>query len=382
MADSTPQPRLLFLVTEDWYFASHRLHLARAAKRAGFTVAVATRLSSHADRIRAEGIEVIPFELARRAGNPLAEAWALARLLRRWRPDILHNVALKPAVVGSLAALAAGVPSVINAVSGLGYMFINRSLKARLLRPLVSTAFRLLLGRKRCRLIVQNTDDQAFFLDSGMVPPQSVALIRGAGIDTEHFQPQPEPDGVPVAALVARLLWDKGVGELVEAARQLRAEGVAMRVALVGRPDPDNPRSIPEDVVRAWQDEGVIEWWGHRGDIAAVWAEAAIAVLPSYREGLPKALLEAAACGRPLVTTDVPGCREMVADGDNGLLVPSHEAPPLAQALRRLAENPALRRALGARARHRAVHEFAESVIAEQTLALYRQTVAADSKKA
>jgi glycosyltransferase involved in cell wall biosynthesis len=302
--------------------------------------------------------------------------------LRRWRPDILHNVALKPAVVGSLAALLAGVPAVVNAVSGLGYMFINRSAKARLLRPLVTAAFRLLLGRRRCRLIVQNVDDQAFFQETGIVAAESIALIRGAGVDTEHFRPSPEPSGVPVAALVARLLWDKGVGEVVEAARLLKAQGVAMRVALVGRPDPHNPRSIPEDVVRGWQAEGLIEWWGHRDDVAAVWAEAAIAVLPSYREGLPKALLEAAACGRPLVTTDVPGCRELVADGDNGLLVPARQAAPLADGLRRLAGDAGLRRRLGERARARAVEEFSETVVAEQTLALYRQMVEPSCKKA
>lgn len=376
------RPRLLFLVTEDWYFASHRLHLARAAVAAGYQVAVATRLSTQAERLRAAGIEVIPFELARRAGNPLAEAWALSRLLRRWRPDILHNVALKPAVVGSLAALLAGVPAVVNAVSGLGYMFINRSLRARVLRPLVVAAFRLLLGRRRCRLIVQNVDDQAFFQESGMVPAASIALIRGAGVDVRHFRPAPEPPGPPVAALVARLLWDKGVGELVEAARLLKAEGVPLRVALVGQPDPHNPRSIPEETVRAWQAEGVIEWWGHRDDIAAVWAEAAIAVLPSYREGLPKALLEAAACGRPLVTTDVPGCREMVADDDNGLLVPARDAGALAGALRRLADDATLRRRLGGRARARAVDEFSETVVAEQTMALYRQMVEASCNKA
>lgn len=370
------RPRLLFLVTEDWYFASHRLHLARAALAAGYRVAVATRVSTHAERIRAEGIEVLPFELARRAGNPLAEVWSLVRLMRRWRPDILHNVALKPAAVGSLAALVAGVPTVINAVSGMGYLYINRSLKARLLRPLATAAFRLLLGRQRCRLIVQNVDDQAFFRDAGMVSAAAIHLIRGAGVDVHHFRPSPEPAGIPVCALVARLLWDKGVGELVEAARLLKAEGVQLRVALVGRPDPHNPRSIPEDTVRAWQAEGVVEYWGHRDDIAAVWAQASIAVLPSYREGLPKSLLEAAACGRPLVTTDVPGCRELVADGDNGLLVPARTIAPLADALRRLATDPILRQRLGARARERTMVEFSEAVIVEQTLDLYHSLIA------
>ncbi|MEW5729770.1 MAG: glycosyltransferase family 4 protein [Pseudomonadota bacterium] len=365
------RPRLLFLVTEDWYFMSHRLHLALAAKAAGYEVAVATRLSSHGDALHSAGVTVLPFAMGRRAGNPLVELWSLVSLLRSWRPDILHTVALKPAVLGSAAALLAGVPSVVNAVSGMGYVYINQTIRARLLRPLLTAALRLLIGRRRCHLIVQNVDDRAFFVDGGLVPGARVHLIRGSGVDVTRFTAMPEPEGTAVAALVARLLWDKGVGELVEAARLLRARNIPLRVALVGRPDPANPRSIPEETVRRWVAEGVVEWWGHSDDVAEVWRRAAIAVLPSYREGLPKALLEAAACGRPAVTTDVPGCREVVADGDNGLLVPVRSVEPLADALARLAGDAVLRRTLGERGRQRAEEEFSESRVAKETLDVY-----------
>ncbi|MDR3441061.1 glycosyltransferase family 4 protein [Telmatospirillum sp.] len=366
-------PRLLFVVTEDWYFCSHRLDLAKAAQRAGYDVHVATRVTGHGETIRAAGFTLHPLQLDRRVGNPLAEIAALIGLLRRVKPAIMHNVALKPAVFGSLAARLAGVSHVVNAVSGLGYVFINRQGVAGLLRPLIVAAIRFLFGSRGRHVIVQNGHDKAYF--DQLVTPSRVHLIRGSGIDVNRFVPYPELPGIPLAAVVARLLWDKGIGELVEAARILRDRGVRLRIALIGKPDPANPRTIPEAEVRSWVDEGLVEWWGHRDDIAEVWRQAQIAVLPSYREGLPKALLEAAACGRPLVTTDVPGCNELVRDGDNGLLVPVRQAEPLAAALARLAGDPALRARLGARARQRAEEEFSSEQVIAQQLDLYRQLV-------
>jgi glycosyltransferase involved in cell wall biosynthesis len=364
------RPRLLFLVTEDWYFCSHRLDLAKAAQDAGFAIHVATRVDQQGAKILAEGFVLHDLRLGRRIGNPLGEVAALIGLLLRVKPDILHNVALKPAVFGSLAAFVAGTRGVVNAVSGLGYVFINRSGVARLLRPLIVAAIRVLFGAKGRHVIVQNADDKAFF--DRLVDPARVHLIRGAGIDVDKFLPQPEQSGPPLAAVVARLLWDKGIGELVEAARLLKARGVALRIALVGKPDPANPRTIPEALVRQWVEDGLVEWWGHRDDIAAVWRQAQIAVLPSYREGLPKALLEAAASGRPLVATDVPGCNELVRNDDNGLLVAVRQAAPLADALQRLAEDPALRARLGRRARERAEQEFSSRQVIAAHLALYR----------
>lgn len=369
------RPRLLMVTTEDWYFLLHRLPMARAARDAGFEVVVAARVDRDAEAIAAEGFRLVPIGMHRASTNPLHAAADLAELIRvyrRERPDVIHHFALQPVVFGSLAAVAAGVPGWINTLAGLGYVFIGASLKARLLRPAMALALRRILGHRRSRLVVQNQDDRAMFAGRGLVPPERIALIRGSGVDCRRYAPMPEPDGVPVAVLAGRMLWDKGIGELVAAARILRRRRVAIRIALAGVPDPLNPRSIAPDLLDQWQREGLVEWRGQQQDMAAVWRGSHIAVLPSYREGLPKALLEAAACGRPLVATDVPGCRELVRHGVNGLLVPAREAEGLAEALATLAGDAALRARLGAEARRIVADEFSDELVGRQAVELYR----------
>lgn len=368
--------KLLFVVTEDWYFVTHRLPLAVAAQAAGFDVAVATREARHADVIRSAGIRLIPFSLSRRGGNPLREVMALWRLYRREQPDLVHHVALKPVVFGALAARLARVPAQVNAVAGLGWLFTSSSGVVRLVRPAVRRTLARLLNRPRSLTIVQNPEDKALLERSG-VPATHLRLIRGAGVDTQIFYPVPPPSGPACIALVARMLWDKGVGEFVEAAKRLTAAGVNARFVLVGDPDPANPASVPETTLRGWNGQHGVEWWGRREDMPTVLQAAHIACLPSaYGEGLPKSLLEAAACGLPIVTTDAPGCREVVHDGLNGLLVPVHDAAALATALRKLINDPALRHRMGEQSRLRAETEFGlESVIA-QTLAVYREACA------
>ena len=374
MTVARDKPVLLYLVTEDWYFWSHRLPIARAARAAGWEVMVATRVAKHGERIRREGFRLVPIGLRRRSLAPWREAAAIAELLRlyrRERPDLVHHVAMKPVLYGSLAAALTGVPAVVNALAGMGYVFTSSGVKARLLRPLIRAAFRWLLDRPNSRLILQNPDDIAA-MTKGTVTAERVALIRGSGVDTQIFRPREEPGGTPVAIMVSRMLWDKGVGELVEAARLLRRREVPLRVVLVGPPDPDNPASIPERQLSDWDASGDVAWWGERSDIAEIWAKGQIAVLPSHREGLPKSLLEAAACGRPMVAADVSGCREIVRDGVTGLLVPPGDAGALADALERLARDPGLRRRLGAAARELVEREFSEAKVVEQTMALYR----------
>lgn len=374
--------RLLFLVTEDWYFCSHRLPIARAARDAGYDVAVATRVAAHGEAIRAEGFRLIPLtKLGRSMGNPLRELSGLLeviRLYRREKPDIVHHVALKPAIFGSLAARVAGVKRTVNAIAGLGSIFSSRSAKARLLRPLVKLAFRLLLNRDGAAVIVQNPDDGRLLTGGGLVDPARLTLIKGSGVDLARFAATAEPvtDAAhpPIATLVSRMLWDKGVGVLVEAARLLRARGVPLRLRLAGTPDPENMGSIPEEQLRAWHDEGVVEWIGFCDDVPGLWRDSHIAVLPSwYGEGVPKSLLEAAAAARPMVAVDGPGLREVVTDGETGLLVGPRDAAALADALQRLAEDGAMRRRMGEAARRRAEGEFGEAAVAEATLALYRR---------
>lgn len=371
------QPKLLFLVTEDWYFCSHRLPIARAARDAGFAVTVATRVNHHGDAIRAEGFALVPLGWERANSNPLREIAALAEIIqvyRRVRPDIVHHVAVKPALVGSLAARLAGVPRMVNAIAGLGFVFASRSLKARILRPLISLGFRALLNGKRSRVIVQNPDDEQLLIDRRLVAPERLVLIKGSGVDLDRFHPLPEPPaGPPVAALVSRMIWDKGIGILVEAARLLKARSVALKVVLAGQPDPENPASIGADQLRAWHDEGIVEWVGFCDDVPELWARSHIAVLPSwYGEGVPKSLLEAAAAGRPLVAVDGPGLREVVQNGVTGLLVPPRDAGALADGLQRLAEDAGLRHRLGQAARNLAEREFGEDTVIRGTLELYR----------
>lgn len=361
-------PRLAYLVTEDWYFVSHRLALAVAAQEAGYEVIVITRCGAKCGAIRAAGIEVVPFEMERRGLNPftlLREVWQLSRLYRRLQPDLVHHVALRPVVVGGLAARLAGVPRVVAAVAGMGYAFTagRGGWLAWMLRQL------LRLALARGVVIVQNPEDANAIARLG-VERQRIRLIPGAGVDVTVFTTAPEPSEPPVVMLAARLLWDKGVGEFIEAARALRS---LARFVLVGPLDSGNPVCVPKPTLDAWVEEGIVEWWGERDDMPAVLHAAHIVCLPSYREGLPKGLLEAMACGRPVVTTDAPGCRDCVRDGDNGLLVPVRDAARLTDAIARLIADPLLRQRLGARGRERAVAEFSQEKVIDETLAVYRE---------
>ena len=369
------KPRLLYLVTEDFYFCSHRLPLAVAARNEGFDVIVATRVQRHGDQIRAAGLDLVPLVLDRHGHNPLRELAALSEIVgiyRRLRPDLAHHVAIKPVLYGSVAARLARTPVVINAIAGMGYVTSSNDLRARVLRPVIQTAYRLVFNGSGNRLIVQNPDDVEALARSHIVDRERVTLIRGSGVDTRHFSPAPAPEGSCLTVLAARLLRDKGVVEFVEAARLLRAQGVKARFALVGEPDPSHPAQIAQSEIERWRSEGVIEYWGWRETMREVYQQAHVACLPSYREGLPKALIEAAACGLPIVTCDVPGCREVVRDGDNGFLVPPRTVAPLAHALRRLIDDAAMRARMGARSRERAVAEFSIERVVADTLALYR----------
>ncbi len=366
--------RLLVLVTEDWYFCLHWMHIAVAARAAGHHVTVATRVSTHGERIRAAGLELVPIDLGRSGTNPLRDLVTLVRLTRlyrRLRPDVVQHIAVKPVLYGSVAARLAGVGAVVNTVAGLGYVFSSPELLARLLRPLVAVGYRMALAPRSHRLVVQNGDDLEFFIRHAGVDRRRAFVIRGVGVDIDRFSPVPEPPGVPLALLPARLLRDKGIAEFVAAARLLRERGVHARFAIAGDRDPLNPGSVPQQQVDAWSGEGVVEFLGWQGDMAAVLRAAHIVCLPSYREGLPTALTEAAACGRPIVTCDVQGCREVVRDGDNGLLVPARDPAALAGALERLITDAALRVRMGMRGRERALAEFSAERIVGETLALY-----------
>lgn len=369
------RPKLLFVVTEDWYFVSHRLPLAVAAQVAGFNVVVATRAGQRADAIRNAGIRLIPFELSRRGGNPIAEVIALWRLYLGERPDVVHHVALKPVMLGSLAAWFARVPTQVNAVAGMGWLFTSSNCFVRWIRPVFRAVLVRLLMQPHSLTIVQNPEDLALLERSG-VNATRLRLIRGAGVDIHRFCPMPERPVPICVVLVSRMLWDKGVGEFVEAARYLTEAGVVARFLLVGAPDLANPASVPETALRAWHGQHGVEWWGRQEDIASLLQAAHIACLPSYREGLPKSLIEAAACGLPVVTTDVPGCRDAIEPGRTGLLVPVRDEKALADAIKSLIDDPTRRRQMGAAGRDFAEREFSIEKVVDAHLAIYQELLA------
>ncbi len=376
-----PAPRLLYLVNETHYFSTHWLAVAAAAKAAGCEVHVAAPFAAEGvAAIAAAGLRYHPIPLERRSLSPWGELRLLAAIFaleRRLKPDLVHHLTMKPVVWGGLAARAAQVPAAVFSINGLGHLFLGPDLGTRLLRALVTPLYRLSLGHRRSRTVFQNPDDRALFLKLGLVGAARAEQIKGSGVDLTRFRPRPEPDGPPVVLLPARLLAEKGVNEFVAAAKMLRGQGVAGRFALAGRIDPGNPSAIAEATIRAWVAVGTIEWWGHRGDMPEALAEAAIVCLPSYREGTPRALIEASAVGRAIVATDVPGCREIVRDGVNGLLVPARDAAALAQALRRVIEDKALRRELAAAGQRIAVSEFSAARFHGDILAIYRDLLPA-----
>ena len=372
------KPRIVFFVSEDWYFCSHRLPIARAARDSGYEVWVITRVKNHGKAIKDEGFFLLPLDFQRSGINIFSDAialWRLIRFYRYLRPVIAHHVAIKPVLYGSIAARIAGVSSVVNALAGLGYLY-SEDVKGLflLLQPAVRIAMRLILLSSRGRVIVQNHADYDSMHNHMGLLKQSLVLIRGSGVDMKHFAPTPEPSGPIRVTLVSRLLWEKGVGDLVKAAELLRERGVRCVVTLVGDPDTENAGAIDEELLLKWAKSGAIEWWGRREDVAAVWAQSHIACLPSYyREGVPKSLLEASACGRPIVTSDNPGCMEIVVDGENGLVVPARDSCALADAIEKLVKDSVLRQKMGSQGRKMVGLGFSEEQVADKTLTLYEE---------
>ncbi|MEQ8426901.1 MAG: glycosyltransferase family 4 protein [Gammaproteobacteria bacterium] len=371
--------KLVFLVTEDWYFCSHRLELAKAAKAQGHEVIVVTRVQHHADNIIEAGLTLVPVAFSRSLRNPFSDMallFSLYLICRKHTPDLIHHVALKPVLIGSVVQFAVRLltgkkSQVVNALTGLGYTFSSNDLKARFVNLLLRPVLKWVLNNRYSHVILQNEDDLQLLTSKSLVDKERVSLIRGSGVDVSLFQPVAEPDGEITVILAARMLRDKGIYEFVDAAKILKQKKPAVRMVLAGGLDDANPSAIPVQQLEAWQSEGVIEWWGKQADMPAVFSQAHIVCLPSYREGLPKVLLEAAACARPLVATDVPGCREIVQDGFNGYLVPARNAESLADAINKLVQDPTARKAMGSNGRQLVEQHFSSDIIIEQTLGLY-----------
>ncbi len=369
--------RLLYVVNDPAFFLSHRRPVALGALAEGYDVHVATPVHAESvETIRALGLTHHPIPLSRGSRNPLGELRGLASLVRlmvRLRPDIVHNVTIKPVIWGGIAARVAAVPATVSAISGMGYVFIAEGMRARALRAAVAALYRLALGGRDRRIIFQNADDRDAFAAMGLRLDARAEMIRGSGVDLAEFAATPEPAGTVQVLMPARVLIDKGAVEFVDAARILRAEGVGAQFVLAGDPDLQNPANVPADLLARWKAEGLVTFPGHQRDIARLIRSSHIVVLPSYREGLPKALIEAAACGRPVVTTDVPGCRDAIDPGRSGLLVPVRDARALAEAIRTLVEDSARRNAMGRAGRELAERAFRIEAVVAEHLRIYRE---------
>jgi glycosyltransferase involved in cell wall biosynthesis len=368
--------KILYLTTEDSSFWSHRLTLARAARNEGAKVVIMTVAGEYRARLEKEGFQVIPWSISRRSLNPFRALYSffqVLRVYRRERPDLVHHVALKPIVYGGVAARCCGAIPAVNTVTGLGPVFTNSSPLMLLLRRVLTSLLRWNFTAANCAVIAQNQDDYALLVKQGITMAEKTIVIPGFGVATGQFVPHPEPGGVPIVMLAARMLREKGIREFVAAAKELRNQGVPARMVLVGEPDPKNPGCIPEKQLRAWVAAGSVEWWGQQGNMPSIICQSHVVCLPSYREGLPKVLLEAAACGRAIVTTSAPGCSHVVRHGENGLLVPIQDSQALATAISSLLGNKELRNRMGEAGRARALGEFSDEQVARQTLEVYQK---------
>jgi glycosyltransferase involved in cell wall biosynthesis len=368
--------RLLFVVSEDKYFVSHRIHLARHAMRNGYQVGFVGNVTCHRAEIEAAGIEVYDWCFERGSINPFTQfknIFSLAKRMRAFSPDVIHAVSAKPILYSSIACWRLPVKKKVFALAGLGFAFSSSSLRARLLKRIISTALRMAFYGKNKTLIMQNKDDVHEVVSLKIIPLDKITLIRGAGVNVEEFSPPIEQNKEVVVVLPARLLWDKGVAEFVEAAKRIKISGLSARFALVGEPDSQNPESIPLSIIKEWVREGYVEWWGYQENMPEVYRSSEVVCLPSYREGLPKSLLEAASCARPLVAFDVPGCREVVIDGETGFLVPFGDIECLVTRLTELISSRAKRTQFGDAGRRLVMSQFSEEIISAETAVVWSE---------
>ena len=370
--------KFVLYANTDWYLYNFRLSTAKQLLSEGHEVVMLSPPGEFGDRFSDHGLRWVQLRMDRSSLNPLREAVVLrdlTRVLREERPDLLHNFTVKCAIYGALAARAAGVPAVVNAVAGMGYVFASDRMLARTLRPMVKLLMRGTLGRGQSRLILQNPDDADAFVRARLVPEQHIRVIRSSGVNLERFVPiVPDPEPRPLRVLLAaRLLWEKGIGEYIEAARMLKAQGRNIEFVIAGSPDPGNPRSVSREQAQRWVAEGLVDWRGHVDDMPSLMRSMDVIALPSYyREGVPKSLIEAAACGLAVITTNLPGCREVVSEhGVDGLHVEPRCAHSLAERIAQLDDDRALLRRLGDCARRKAMEHFDEQMVIRRTIEVY-----------
>lgn len=370
-------PLILYVVNNPAFFVSHRLPIASAAMKQGYAVHIACPDGAANSTLQSAGLTVHPLRLSRMGLQPLRELGSVISLLKLYRqlnPDLIHHITPKPNIYGGIAARLAGSRACVFAIAGMGYVFAGNNWKQGFLRPFVRGLYALALAVRNKKIIVQNDDDHALMMHIAGVKAADIELIPGSGVDLEKFIQVPEPQDTCTVVMAARLLNDKGVREFVEAARLLARKGHKARFILAGETDPGNPASVRDSQLNAWKASGIVECPGYVENVADLYARGHIVVLPSYyREGLPKSLIEAAACGRPVVTTDMPGCRDAVLPGRTGLLVPARDPEALASALETLLGDRELRVRMGTQARIWAEQKFSIDSVVERHLRIYNQ---------
>ena len=368
--------KAIFFANTDWYLYNFRLEYAEFLKKKGWEVCFLSPGGDHVDQLKEAGFRHIEFNFSRKGINPVKEAETIRKIkdiYTKEKPDLVHHFTIKCVIYGSLAAKELGISAVINSITGLGYIFLSEKPHVRLIRRLVKRLYKQALNGTE--VIFENPDDRELFMSMGLVRADNSHIVLGTGIDTDKFIPVPPPNSIPLTVLPARMIRDKGVEEFVEAATRIKQSGVNARFALVGNNDPGNPTNIPFDRLTQWQKEENVEWWGWQDDVATVISMSHIVCLPSYREGLPKILIEAASSGRPIVTTDVPGCREVVTEGENGYLVPAKDPEALKNALLKLINDPEAREKMGKASRNKAVKYFSNEIVNDGIFAVYQKAV-------
>ena len=371
--------KILFIVSEDWYFISHRLSLAKSAIDNGYEVTLLARISKHQDYLSALGIKTVNWPIVRRSLNPIKELksiYCIISTVKKYKPDLIYAVAIKPVFYTILSKTFFKVNGVVLALAGLGFIFRSNKFSAKVVKIFIVSIFRVcLIGRNNIRLIVQNNDDREIISRLRIISIDKIRVIRGAGINTNEYSPKRLINQVPLVILPGRMLWDKGVGDFVNCAKRCFYEKIQVRFALIGEPDQHNPESVSKTQLVEWENLKVIEYWGRQENMLKVYNNADIGCFPSYHEGLPRALLEAASCEVPIVAYDVSGSREVVKDNENGFLIPFKDENALFLAVVRLIDDSQLRSKMGQKGREIIIENFTEEKINSETFDVWNEVV-------
>jgi|YNPMSStandDraft_2_1061718.scaffolds.fasta_scaffold01067_6 glycosyltransferase involved in cell wall biosynthesis len=366
--------RIAFVANTDWYLSNYRLSLANLLREIGSQVYLISPKGAYSKTLQEQGFQWIEWKLNRRSVFPIWEIYSIVNLhnlYRRIKPDIVHHFTVKPVLYGTFISNLIGIRYNFSSITGLGYFFLGDAAWIKLIRYLILRSYSFVFRKPNVFVIFENQDDRSFFIEQNLANSDNTFIIEGVGVDIHQFTPCAEPEGTPIILYAGRFLWEKGLGELIEAARLLR-EQFDFRLVLVGNPDIGNPGSISMKVLKEWVQEGIAEWWGWQDNMADIYKKCHIVVLPSYREGIPTTLIEALAAQKPVITTNVPGCREVVTPGVNGLLIPARDSKTLRDALALLLSDRDLRIRMGKAGRKIAIEKFSKEVIDYKTIMLYQ----------